>query len=219
MAPRSSAETVVRLRIVLAGVDPLVWRQVDVPVSFTLRDLHHVVQVSMGWLDCHLHQFRVDGQAFGDPEADEDALFGTADQVRDDLRSHGVDDRVIDEMLERHELLLDERSVQLGDLTFGRLVSFEYEYDFGDGWRHVLIVEDFGSSTPGVRYPRCVAGARACPPEDVGGPPGYTEMLEALADAGHEDHERYREWLGGEWDPESFDVDGANDALDLVLSR
>ncbi len=218
MATRRPTETVVRLRIVLAGVDPLVWRQIDVPVSSTLCDLHRAIQASMGWFDCHLHQFRVDGQPFGDPEADEDALFGTPDQVREELRAHGVQDRVIDEMLERHELLLDERSVQLGDLTSGRFVSFEYEYDFGDGWRHVLIVEDFGPSEPGVRYPRCVAGSRACPPEDVGGPRGYAEMLEALADDAHEDHVRYREWLGGEWDAEAFDLAGANDALDLALS-
>ena len=218
MTARKSAEAVVRLRVVLAGVDPLVWRQVDVPVSFTLHALHGVIQASMGWLDCHLHEFRVDGQRFGDPEADEDALFGTPEQVRERLRAEGLDDRAIDEMLERTELLLNEDGVQLGDLTSGRFVSFEYEYDFGDGWRHVIIVEEFGPPERGVGYPRCVAGSRACPSEDVGAPRGYSQMLEASADEAHEDHERYCEWLGGEWDAERFDLAGANDALDLLYA-
>jgi hypothetical protein len=216
MIARQSHNTVVRLRILLAGIDPLVWRQVDVPVSLTLHDLHGVIQASMGWLDCHLHEFRVDGQPYGDPEVDEDRLFGTPAQVRRELRTHGLDKQAIDEMLERGELLLDESTVELGDLTSGRFVSFEYEYDFGDGWRHVIIVEDVGPAERGVRYPRCVAGSRACPPEDVGGLPGYAQMLEALADESHEDHQHYLDWLGGKWDAERFDLAGANDALGLL---
>lgn len=88
-----------------------------------------------------------------------------------------------------------------------------YEYDFGDGWDHELKIEKIVPADLTAHYPRCTAGSRACPPEDCGGPPGYERLLEALRDPKHEDHEQMREWIGGEFDPEAFDLDEVNRVL------
>lgn len=88
-----------------------------------------------------------------------------------------------------------------------------YEYDFGDGWEHEMKIEKTVSAEPAVRYPRCTAGSRACPPEDCGGPWGYEHLLEVLRDPKHEEHEEMREWIGGEFDPEAFDLGEINEAL------
>lgn len=92
-----------------------------------------------------------------------------------------------------------------------------YTYDFGDDWEHDIVVEDVLSAEPGVAYPRCITGRRAAPPEDCGGIWGYQELLEILADPGHEEHEDRLEWLGlesaDEFDPAEFDLDEVNEAL------
>ena len=90
---------------------------------------------------------------------------------------------------------------------------FSYEYDFGDSWEHRIEVEKVLLPEPGVRYPRCLAGKRACPPEDVGGIFGYEEFLQAIRDPKHPEHEAMREWVGGVFDPEAFDLQGVNERL------
>jgi hypothetical protein len=94
-----------------------------------------------------------------------------------------------------------------------------YVYDFGDGWTHRLTVEKVLAAEPGVGYPRCVSGRRACPPEDVGGPWGYDGFLEAMADPTHPEHEQYREWVGGPFDPAAFDLDEVNEELAVLAWR
>lgn len=98
----------------------------------------------------------------------------------------------------------NERNVRLDSIVKegGKLI---YEYDFGDGWVHEIKVEKVLDADPAVRYPRCTAGKRACPPEDCGGPYGYAELLQALKDPSHPEHEDMLEWLGDEFDPEAFD--------------
>lgn len=93
---------------------------------------------------------------------------------------------------------------------------FRYDYDFGDGWEHDIEVEQVLSAT--VARPRCLAGRRACPPEDCGGPNGYTDLLDALADPDHPDHMELTEWLGGPFDPDEFDLDETNQLLAEVVS-
>ena len=96
---------------------------------------------------------------------------------------------------------------------------FTYDYDFGDGWEHVLEVEKVLLPQKGVRYPVCLDGARACPPEDVGGMGGYEEFLKAIRDPNHPEHEEYLDWIGGNFDPEQFDLDEVNDILRSLKQR
>jgi len=88
-----------------------------------------------------------------------------------------------------------------------------YEYDFGDGWRHEVVVEDVTRTARALKFAVCIDGQNACPPEDCGGPPGYAELLDVLADPGHEDYDRMLAWAGGQFDPTEFDLVVANAAL------
>ncbi len=91
--------------------------------------------------------------------------------------------------------------------------KFAYEYDLGDGWRHTITVEKTLPVEAGVRYPRCLDGKRACPPEDCGGPCGYADFVEAVQNPKHEQHDELLDWVGGEFDPEKFDLDAVNEEL------
>jgi hypothetical protein len=110
----------------------------------------------------------------------------------------------------------DERQYNLSEVTPGGDSQLRYDYDFGDNWVHVLVVEKTLPPQKGARYPVCLAGARACPPEDVGGIPGYEDFLEAIKDPNHPEREEYLEWIGGDFDPEAFDLDEVNQKLRSV---
>lgn len=142
--------------------------------------LHDIIQTAMGWEDCHLHEFEFAGVRYSDPE--------TAAQL---------DTEVADD-------------ATLGPLVPKEKIKFRYHYDFGDDWRHEILVEKILPPKAGQDYPLCIAGKRACPPEDVGGPWSYPGFLEAIRDPKHEEHERWVEWIG-EFDPEAFSVDEVND--------
>ncbi len=172
-----SSASTYQLKITLADVKPPVWRRLQVPAATTLDRLHAVVQIAMGWTDSHLHEFQVDEARYGVPDADWD------------------DGEVT-----------DEASATLVDLV-GEGDRLDYTYDFGDNWRHRIVVERVAAKEPDVVLPRCVAGARACPPEDVGGPWAYQDFLQAYADPRHPDHEQMREWAGDELSPDAFDTE------------
>jgi hypothetical protein len=108
--------------------------------------------------------------------------------------------------------LLDEMDYRLDDVA-GPGTRLRYTYDFGDWWEHEVLVEDLLPADPLVRYPVCVAGERACPPEDVGGPEGYADFLAALADPDHPRHAVMSEWIGRPYDPLAFDADRATTLL------
>ncbi len=183
MPSRPAAKSVHRLKVTLLGIRPPIWRRIEVPSTITLSELHTVVQVAMGWWDSHLHQFVVDGVIYG----------------IDDGEGWGPPP-------------VDERRTKLRDVA-SEGVRFSYEYDFGDGWEHRIEVEAIAAAEAGIAYPRCVAGRRACPPEDCGGPWGYGNLLAAIGDPNHDEHEAMVEWAGGPFDPARFDVAGVNARL------
>lgn len=175
-----AAERVYQFRITLLDTRPPIWRRIQVK-DCTLDKLHEHIQTATGWTNSHLHHFRIGEQLYGDP-------------------------LLMQENFEEMEYE-DSTTTKLSDILprSGRRFRFEYEYDFGDGWRHEVVFEGCVRAERGKRYPVCIEGARACPPEDVGGVWGYQAFVEAMADPGHERHEEFREWIGGRFDPEAFD--------------
>jgi len=173
-----------QFKVTLKESHPPIWRRIQVP-DCTLGELHEVLQVVMDWGNSHLHQFIVNRKYFGEA-------------THDDL------DMEVE----------DEDGIGLSDIYTGKNTPrIIYEYDFGDGWQHEIILEKILEPEPRVTYPCCLEGARACPPEDVGGIWGYAEFLEAISDPNHEDHDEMVEWVGGEFDPEKFSVDEVNKEL------
>jgi hypothetical protein len=171
-----------QLKVTLVGIDPPVWRRIQLYRHKSFYDLHLTLQAAMGWLNYHLHQFKVAGLTI----TDEETLEEWADWV-ENLRS-----------VDHHEARLMDYVREVG-------TAFTYEYDFGDSWEHQLVLEKVLPVEPGAHYPRCLDGARATPPEDVGGIWGYVHFLEAIRDPEDPEHEEYLYWVGGTFDPEAFD--------------
>lgn len=175
-----------QLKITLYDSKPPIWRRVLVPGNITLGELHHVIQAAMGWYNCHLHQFVIANRYYGDPAVD---------------LSYEV---------------WNENDARIHQVVPGEGFKFSYEYDFGDGWLHNILVEKILPPDPERALPVCLKGRRACPPEDVGGIWGYYDFLEALQDPNHPEHTTYLEWIGGRWDAEAFDLDETNNRLKFV---
>jgi len=177
--PTGTADLIVQFKITLLDTKPAIWRRIQVPDG-PLAMLHECIQAAFGWWNYHLHQFVIDGVQFG-PSFPDDFDFGLE--------------------------MEDEGQVLISDLLpkSGKRTRWWYEYDFGDDWRHEVLFEGYPPLEKGQKYPVCLDGARACPPEDVGGPWGYAEYLEAMADPKHEQHDDFMEWRGP-FDPEAFDA-------------
>ncbi|SFM72175.1 pRiA4b ORF-3-like protein [Nitrosomonas nitrosa] len=168
------------LKIQLFDIEPSIWRRFVVPASITLDRLHDVIQIVMGWTDSHLHEFTIGNKRYT-------------------------------EYPESKEDGLVCGRYRLGDLIKQKGRIFRYLYDFGDGWEHELVLEESRYFNPELRTElACLDGQRACPPEDVGGVPGYFEFLNALKDPNHEEHESYTEWSGGNFDSERFEPEEIN---------
>ncbi len=172
-----------QFKVTLEGVVPVVWRQIQVPESYSFWDLHVAIQDSMGWQDYHLHLFQLVNPTTGQTES-----IGIPDD-------EGFEDDP--GTLRGWEFAIAHYFTQPG-------TSARYEYDFGDDWQHEVVFEDILPRVPGTRYPRCLAGAQACPPEDCGGVHGYEEYLKAIRDPSHEEHETMLEWRGGDYYPNAF---------------
>ena len=184
--------TAVQLRVTLLDIEPRsasAW----VPWRFHLGQLHRVIQAAFGWWDYHLHEFIIGGLRYSDPEQAGEPEF------EDDARS------------------FDEAAVRLRD--FGRVPdqSFIYLYDFGDHWQHRITFERLIAIDPAPRTASCIAGARARPPEDVGGTSGYANFLDIITDPGHPEHAETLTWCGGRFDPEAFNLDRTNRDVTAAL--
>jgi hypothetical protein len=182
-----ASERLYQFKITLLESQPPIWRRIQVR-NGTLDKLHLQIQTAMGWTNSHLHQFEIDGERHGDPELIDDGF--------EDFECVDSTIRKISEIVPKD----------------GKRFQFTYEYDFGDCWKHDVLFEGCLKAEKGGRYPLCVEGERACPPEDVGGIGGYEEFLEALADPKHEQHDDFVEWAG-EFDPEMFDVEKTTKAM------
>ncbi|MBN1910542.1 MAG: SEC-C domain-containing protein [Pirellulales bacterium] len=172
---------VFQLEITLQNSRPKIWRRIQTH-DCTLDELHCMIQSCMEWEDDHLHVFEVGKKQYAD-----------------------LGDRVSSNEFR------DSNAVRLSALAGQKKLNFIYEYDFGDSWRHEIVIEDTLPAEDGVRYPRCLDGRRAGPPEDCGGVWGYYRLLEILSDPDHEEHEEQLEWLGDDFDPEEFDVEQINE--------
>jgi len=178
-----TARSVLQFKVSLLEVEPVVWRRIQISDLCSFWDLHVAIQDAMGWTDSHLHDFEMNHsiekgkQHMGIPDDDGfDDVYHTLP---------GWNYRV------RDYLIINDQ--------------FIYSYDFGDGWKHRIEYEGLHEKQPGAKYPMCVAGARACPPEDVGGVPGYERFLEAITTPRHPERQSLLTWVGGNFDPEKFD--------------
>ncbi len=177
---------VYHLKVSLEGVEPAIWRRLQVPGNANLGWLHAVIQLAMGWTNSHMHQFIVGERLYSDPRI-------------------GLDE------FEDDPSVLDENVTALLDIASCAKSTFIYEYDFGDSWEHRIIVEKILDPDPALAtLALCLAGERACPPDDCGGVYGYANLLEVITDPKHEEYEDMMEWLGGKFDPEAFDHDRTN---------
>jgi MoaA/NifB/PqqE/SkfB family radical SAM enzyme len=174
---------VYQLKVTLNGTKPPIWRRILVTADTRLSKLHDILQDVMGWDDQHLHQFEIKGENYGIPSAGFE--MGTK----------------------------NEKSKTLGEVAPSEKVKFVYEYDFGDSWEHAILVEKIMEPEEGKKYPVCIDGKLACPPEDCGGVWGYYDTVEALADPEHPEHAERLEWIGEDFDPEYFDIDSVNARL------
>jgi len=181
LARRTFRMEVYVIKVTLLGTSPPVWRRILVHRDITLRNLHRTLQTVMGWTNSHLHQF-----------------------VHPLKQNYSLRSRV-------GTKIADENRTRLGDLIRAPGARLWYEYDFGDGWQHELVLEEVLLGDESFRQ-MCVAGQRHCPPEDCGGPHGFAELLEALTDAGRPDHTEVCEWLG-DFVPESFSSEEVNRRL------
>lgn len=175
-----NTDRIARLRIELDGIDPKVWRVVEVPLTTTLTGLHKVIQAAMLFDDVHLFQFDVG-----------DARYAIPDPEWEDVRK-----------------TVDAGSVTLGTLIDLGVGSFSYTYDFGDNWQHAVTIETVATADPAVDYPRFIDGRRRAPPEDVGGIPGFEQFLDAMANPRHPERKALLRWYGRPFDPDDIDLPG-----------
>lgn len=165
---------VYQFKITLKSIKPKIWRRIQVPGNYNFWDLHVAIQNAMGWYDSHLHQF--------------------------EMKTHEAIGVVIG-IEECDEL---EQKAKIAKYFLFPKDKASYEYDFGDGWEHDIVLEKILPAAGGEKYPKCIDGERACPPEDCGGVWGYENLLSIIKEPDHEEYEDRMEWLGGEFDPEEF---------------
>jgi hypothetical protein len=175
--------SVYQLKVTIKGIQPPIWRRLLITSTNNLENVHIALQIVMGWANSHLHMFMHNRDRYGIPDED----------FPSDL--HNEVEYRLDQLLkkEKDKLL--------------------YAYDFGDGWEHEVVLEKILPFESGVVLPKCLKGSRACPPEDVGGIPGYQMFLESISDPSHPEYGDMVEWIGGDFDSEHFDLAEVNDLL------
>jgi hypothetical protein len=181
----TQVKTVHRLKVTLRQVRPPVWRRIEVASNIKLSELSGVLEAAMGWLGGHLHAFEAGGVLYELPDGES---FGFPPQR-------------------------DERKARLGEVLPVVKTKMRWDYDFGDGWEHDVVVEAIEPMRRDATYPVCIAGKRACPPDDCGGPWGYDNLLAAISDPTHEEHDELSEWLRPGFDADAFDIVEATEMM------
>ncbi|MBN2020600.1 MAG: plasmid pRiA4b ORF-3 family protein [Sedimentisphaerales bacterium] len=197
---KSQSTQIYELKITLRGSKPPIWRRAAVPSDMSLGNLHYAVQIVMGWTNSHLHQFIA------------------SDLSRKEYRSLGKrgythNERCFSDPRFELEDTGNENKVTLNELAPAVKGKFIYEYDFGDGWEHLIEVVKISPPADKVKYPVCLAGELACPPEDCGGIWGYYDMLEVLKNPKHKDYKDIRGWMPPGFKPERFNLEAINAEL------
>ena len=175
-----------QFRIELLEIEPLIWRLIEVPSNYSFWDFHVAIQDSMGWLDYHLHLF-----SLLPPGKRKPIMIGIPDEYENNT-------------LPGWDVPLTNYFKEPGD-------EASYDYDFGDGWNHRIVLEAISLQKDGIKYPNCSDGQRACPPEDCGGIPGYYHLIDVLSDREDEEYEDMVYWLSNHaknyhpYDPEYFE--------------
>ena len=175
--------SIYQLKVLLKGTKPSIWRQLLIASTVTLDDAHVALQIVMGWTNSHLHEFVCGHDRYGVPD----------EEFSSDIKDE------IDYRLDK--LLMQEKD------------KLTYLYDFGDGWEHEVVLEKILPFDTDTVLPLCLKGSRACPPEDVGGIPGYQMFIKTITNPTHPEHEDMLEWIGGDFDPDDFDLAQTNDLL------
>jgi hypothetical protein len=179
--PANPDKDIYQLKVTLLGARPPIWRRLLVDPDMTLAQLHDVLQITMGWEDSHMHEFRAGEQRFGQPEP--------ADPFTRTPRAES------------------ERTARLRAVLKKAGAKIIYTYDFGDSWEHSIVLEKLLPADPSISCPLCTDGKLACPPGDCGGIPGYYGLLEAINNPDDESSEEMRDWVGDDFDPQAFSID------------
>ena len=175
---------IIQLKITLQDTEPPIWRTVQVDKNISFFDLHHIIQISMGWTNSHLFEFMIHGYK-----------IGWMDKTNE------------------FENPIDANNVILGLTLTNPKETFDYIYDFGDDWTHLIELEGFLPADTNLTYPICIDGALACPKENCHGVDGHYHNLEIIKDTEHPEYADTKRWLGRGYNPNKFDIDKVNKEL------
>lgn len=184
-------DQIARIRISLDDIRPAIWRRVELPISNSLKTLHLAIQAVMLFENYHLFRFDIGEASYG---------------IR-------FDDDYMDPPTR------DAGNLRLAKLTERGVTAFTYTYDFGDDWRHSILIEEVLPADPALDYPRFVDGARRAPPEDVGGLPGFEEFLKAMTKPRHPERKSVLQWYGRPFDPEDISPDEIHARMAKLAKR
>ena len=175
---------VYQIQISLTNSKPEIWRKILVQPNLSLANFHMTIQIVMGWDNSHLHQF-IKNKTFYTRKMEDDMTWGDLNNV-------------------------DYKGLKISDLLKNENDKIDYEYDFGDSWHHDIDLEKILETIEKTKYPTCIDGKLACPPEDCGGIWGYSDLLKVLNNPGHKDYADLLDWLDGEFDPNYFNIEKTN---------
>jgi hypothetical protein len=179
----TAPQSIHQLHVALLDVTPVIRRRLWIPGNLKISKLDRVKQEAFGWTNSHLHEFRIAGDRYGMTEI---------------------------ESIDGDEDLKSDKKITVAKVLPDSVKEFEYEYDFGDGWRHRVVVEGTMAATRYNDWPLCLSGENACPPEGIGDPGGFEDFMQSMADHEEDDHFENWNWHSGPFVPKGFDVNTIN---------